>query len=582
MTASTIARALVSVYDKSGIARFARALVDELGVEVISTGGTAELLQREGVAVTSVESLTGCRPMLDGRVKTLHPAIHAAILADRDNPEHMRQLAESGIKPIDMVVVNLYPFEQTIARTGCTIEQAVEMIDIGGPCLLRAAAKNHRHVLTVCDPADYQRVIRWLADAESTLGAECRRTLAAKAFARTAAYDERVGDYLGAQPAIAPDNAAADATGGPFAGTKMWLLEKRVAARYGENPHQRAAVYDRVDDVGQSDAPRIAFDAPASLNNYLDAEAALQLCGDLARAAPPNSKRGLARPDGAIGLRPSPRLAGYACVLVKHNNPCGCGVADDPIESYRRAYLGDPNAAMGGVLACGFTVTHPVADAVMNSLSRWGKQAGAGAFFIEVWIAPSFEQDAVALIRTGRKWGQRVRLVRTPVASAVGTDALDLRSVSGGVLLQTRDDKGIESGGWNVVSRRRPTDREWGDLKLAWLCAKHARSNAVTLVRHGRLIGSGAGQTSRVVSCELAVHLARRNAHLSSGEGDTSHCVAASDGFFPFRDGPDVLLDAGVTAIIQPGGSKRDADTVAACDERGAACVLTGTRHFRH
>jgi len=806
MAAIAIKRALISVYDKTGIAEFARALVCEFGIEIISTGGTADLLKNEGVPVTLVEALTGFGAMLDGRVKTLHPAIHAAILADRDNPDHMRQLEDAGIKPIDMVVVNLYPFGDTIADPNCTFEQAIEMIDIGGPCMLRAAAKNHRHVLPVCGVDQYDDVLAMLRGSDFHCDPERIRMKAAIAFGLIRRYDHTVSDYL-ALSAMDFDME----TIRRFPPTYFHVLQKRCTARYGENPHQLAAVY-REDGSDEQFLSTKWLDpddqGPGSINNYLDADAALDLCADLTRAAPQGEPRASARaespdaenatqlqnlkhkgfhppdpsapcwlltwttygswlpgdergfvsrisegdadhpihntvdtpydadmgdmrasaeermagkpvrlsreqadialdslvatasrhgmnlicacimsnhihllcqaaerdgsellqlfkgsasrelgkrfalddaprwwtksgskrfvrarqsPELAVdyivsqkepllvgvfegwlgesevhrdrstaraeargsscdqvtarvevrGLRPSTHLHRYACVLVKHNNPCGCGVADDPIEAYRRAYLGDPSAAMGGILACNFSVNRAFAEAVMNSLSRWGKDVGSGAYFIEVWLAPSFDDDAVDLIRTSKQWGKRVRLLNVPVGSGIDSDTLDIRSITGGAVLQTRDTKGIEPDQWKVATRRAPTDREWCDLKLAWLCAKHAKSNAISLVRHGQLLASGAGQTSRVVSCELAIHLGRRNGHLTEG-GDMGHCVAASDGFFPFRDGPDFLMDAGVTAIIQPGGSKRDDDTIAACDERGVVCVITGTRHFRH
>jgi phosphoribosylaminoimidazolecarboxamide formyltransferase/IMP cyclohydrolase len=654
---STVRRALISVYDKTGIVEFARALHDEFGVEIISTGGTAKVLTEAGVPVTLVESITGFGELLDGRVKTLHPRIFAAILADRDDPEHMRQLAELGVAPIDMVVVNLYPFEKAVADPNCTFEQAIEMIDIGGVALLRAAAKNHRHVWAICVSGDesYAGVLVGLRGESGEVGDADRLQLklAVRSFSATKAYDHRIRDYLiGCAWDVSSDNVRR------FEPTKVLLLEKRAPARYGENPHQLAAIY-RDDSRSR---PRLALkhlrtDTPTSYNNALDADAALALCAELRRAAAQPWHRLLAGAAQANDATPTtgatettggapttgaPRIVGApsttrvppansrcsACCFIKHTNPCGVGVANDPLDAYRRAYLGDPNAAMGGVLACTFEVDAAFAIAVLETYDWLGKplkDAGAphapGGFFVEVWLAPSFTADAVALIRgtddpataesrptklgggeariaspPRKKWGQTVRLLAVGDMS-VEPDAgeLQYRSIAGGMLVQTPDLLGLNEEQWRVVTKRAPTQRELADLRLAWLIAKHTRSNAISIVRDGMLFGNGAGQMSRVMSCRVASWLARENGHLlvrgqgvvnrqqgqARGDG-VDGPVAASDAFFPFRDGPDILLDAGVTAIIQPGGSKRDDETIAACDERGAAMIFTGTRHFRH
>ncbi len=537
-------RALISVYDKTGLVAFARALQQELGFEILSTGGTARHLTDAGIAVRLVEDVTGFPEMLDGRVKTLHPRIHAAILADRDNPEHMRQLAEQGIQPIDLVVVNLYPFEDTVARPDCTLEQAIEMIDIGGPCLLRAAAKNHRHVRVVSGPGEYEGVLESLRSATDAQNSMPLR-LASRAFEQTCRYDAAIATWLTAHPQN-PDQAEFRAI----------HLRSREVLRYGENPHQQAEVCSL---FGLTEWLAAKTGGPdLSYNNLVDAGAALELCAELTRwygESPP-----------------------VAC-FIKHTNPCGVGVAEDAVEAYRRAYLGDPNAAMGGILAVNFRVDAAFAEAVMDSLQRWGKAAGAGAFFVEVWLAPSFGDDAVQVVRTRKPWGSRVRLMDVGDGmSMTGWPEHVIRSVPGNLLIQSRDAVGLNESEWRVVTDRAPDERELADLRLAWLVCKHTKSNAISICRDDTLIGNGAGQMSRVMSCRIATWAARENGHTEALAG----AVAASDAFFPFRDGPDILMDAGVTAIIQPGGSKRDEDVIRACNERRAAMIFTGTRHFRH
>ncbi len=576
MARKRIQRALIAVYDKTGVAEFARALADEFGIEIISTGGTAKHLRAAGVPVTLVEEVTGFPEMLDGRVKTLHPAIHAAILADRDNPDHLRQLSEQGIRPIDMVVVNLYPFEKTVADPNASPADAIEMIDIGGPCLLRAAAKNHEWVLPLCDPADFALVLSILRAA----GGVTRRFAAERAqcvFDLTRGYDLEVAAYLfrlfGEGPPPQPNVPRTSGIPARISG----LLKERVALRYGENPHQCAGLFDAdsfLPPGRRNCGPMLRGlalpgSAPISFNNCLDADAALGLCAELTRAGnlepPPNAPRGSTPP--AVAL------------FVKHANPCGVGVAADPIEAYRRAFLGDPNAAMGGILACNFDVTPLFAEFVLETYERFGKSAGAGGFFVEVWLAPDFDPAAVDIIRTRKKWGANVRLLAVgDLTAAPSPDEYVYRSIAGGMLVQTPDLVGLNEEQWRVVTKRPPDEREWADLRLAWLVAKHTRSNAISLCRDGMLIGNGAGQMSRVMSCRVATWLARDNGHGDRLRG----AAAASDAFFPFRDGPDLLLEAGVTAIIQPGGSKRDAETIAACDDRGAVMIFTSTRHFRH
>jgi len=634
-----IRRALISVYDKTGVVEFARALVDEFGIEIISTGGTAALLKESGIPVTLVEEITGFPEMLDGRVKTLHPKIHAAILADRDNPEHMRQLAAQGIKPIDMVVVNLYPFENTVADPNCTFEQAIEMIDIGGPCLLRAAAKNHRHVVVVCSSTlGYEHWLSAIRDAVSRNDwKDVLRTGAIGAFVDTCAYDARVAEWLSRN----------DHDGAPdFRFVSHWNWGR---LRYGENPHQHAELLGylgRVLDETSLVCANPDSESGISFNNYADAHAALELCKELTRAAdslcgtgfePVAKTRGRANGptggrDGEFAPSPAqrspfkkvsderhtrrnlphiqtpsgtnaPQSTGHrlqtgatqttsppaftntrtrtsaACAFIKHTNPCGVGVAADAIDAYRLAYSGDPNAAMGGVLACSFPIDAEFAKTVMETYDRWGKDAGAGGFFVEVWIAPAFDETATAVIRTTKAWGERVRLLAVgDMSAAPNLRELEYRSITGGMLVQARDLVGLNEAEWKVVTKRAPSESEISDLRLAWLIAKHTKSNAISICKDGMLIGNGAGQMSRVMSCRITTWLAKENRHEDKLRG----AAAASDAFFPFADGPNILMDAGVTALIQPGGSKRDQVVIDACDARGAATIFTGTRHFKH
>jgi len=556
MADQKIKRALVSVYDKTGVVEFARTLINEFGIEIISTGGTARLLKENGLAITLVEEVTGFPEMMDGRVKTLHPKIHAGILADRDNPEHMRQLAEQGIEPIDMVVVNLYPFEKTVADPDCSFEQAIEMIDIGGPCMLRAAAKNHKHVFVACDDSydDVLHLLRAMRDPNApTTPEDIRRRGAAQVFAKTSRYDARVREWLGQKEGMdRPDFSA------------LFLSAPEVL-RYGENPHQNAErrLHDDWSDSEFGEAELATAvdenDGELSYNNFVDGNAALELCKELTR--------GLCGDDHT------------ACVFIKHTNACGVGIAEDPLEAYRQAYLGDPNAAMGGILACSFTVNAEFAEAVMETYARWGKDAGAGGFFVEVWIAPDFDGEAIKLIREKKAWGRRARLMGVGDMTAAPDDQqVEYKSVVGGMLVQNRDLVGLNEEDWQVVTKRAPNDAEMNDMRLAWLVCKHTKSNAITICNDHALIGNGAGQMSRVMSCRIATWCARENGHAGSLAG----AVAASDAFFPFPDGPTILMDAGVTAIIQPGGSKRDEDTIKACDERNVAMIMTGTRHFKH
>ncbi len=568
MAELTIRRALIAVYDKTGIADFARALVSEFGVEIISTGGTARHLKEAGIPVTLVEEITGFPEMLDGRVKTLHPKIFAAILADRDNPEHMRQLREQGIEPIDMVVVNLYPFEKTVADPNCTFEQAIEMIDIGGPALLRAAAKNRKHVLAIASEAyepEYHEILERFRN--KTAGTQYYRTrCAAWSFEYVSLmYDKHVADYLYEQ---IPDDERRSKPRSTESSDEPppvcdWDATRVATLRYGENPHQKGWLYEPISGEweGGTGAPNLVLAKPIqgdmSFNNYVDADAALKLCAEIARLD-----------------------RGYTvAVFVKHTNPCGVAVDQDPIEAYRKAYLGDPTSAFGGVAALSTPVNGEIAEAIMETLDRWGRDIGQSAFFLEVLLAPSFEREAVEIIRKRKQWGERVRLI--PIADMMGvplSTEYDFKKISGGMLVQTPDSLGANASDWRSTKSKFPGVPCSLDQEIAWLICKHTKSNAISIVRDGMLIGNGAGQMSRVMSCRIAVWLANENGHAEKLVGS----VAASDAFFPFRDGPDTLMDAGVTAIIQPGGSKRDEEVIAACNERGVAMIFTGTRHFKH
>lgn len=568
MSKIKIKRALISVYDKTGIVDFARALVDEFDIEIISTGGTATLLKENKIPVTLVEEVTGFPEMMDGRVKTLHPKIHAGILADRDNPEHMKQLEEQGIKPIDMVVVNLYPFEKTVADPTCTFEQAIEMIDIGGPCMLRAAAKNHKHVLAMSEDntLGYEEFLQLFRSGKSITERNLAES-AYHAFCETAELDDRLTEYFGhfLRPEERLDKLYHETTeDSVFPQFCSWSGLIASLLRYGENPHQSGSLYEPLSgewDGGVDTAGLVlgsdVIQGAMSFNNYLDANAALEVCREVTWG--------------------NPKLS--VAVFIKHSNACGVGVSNSPLEAYRNAYLGDPSAAFGGVLAQNELVTAELAKNVMNTLDQWGRNVGAQGFFIEVWIAPQFEAEAVNAIRKMKKWGNRVRLIAAKdMVAPSNQQEFDFKKIVGGMLVQTRDTVGLNEDQWKVVSKRQPTDREMQDLRLAWLICKHTKSNAITICKDNMLIGNGAGQMSRVMSCRIATWLAKENGHKVKLKGS----VAASDAFFPFPDGPNLLIDAGVTAMIQPGGSKRDEDTIAACNERDVAMIFTGTRHFKH
>ena len=525
MSPRPIRRALLSVSDKTGLLDLARGLA-ALGVGLISTGGTRKALADAGLSVRDVADLTGFPEMLDGRVKTLHPHVHGGILAVRDNPEHVAVLKKHGIGFIDLVVCNLYPFEATVARPGAAHEEIVENIDIGGPTLVRAAGKNYHDVAVVADPGQYEAVLAEMRQNQGALTAETRERLAAAAFARIAAYDAAVAAYFARR-------AGGDAW--PAALDRRWA--KRCDLRYGENPHQKAAFY--VDPAGRRacvSTAEVLHGKELSFNNIVDLDSALNVVREFVQPA---------------------------AVVVKHNNPCGAAVSASLAEAFRKAYEGDPQSAFGGVLAFNQEVDEATAR-LATELNR----------FIECVIAPGFSEAALSLFTTRPTWKNSVRLLRTGPLDAAGRDVV-LRDVDGGVLAQTPDDRGPEEDFKDVqtATKRPPTGAEWADLRFAWAVCKHVKSNAIVLARDGMVVGVGAGQMSRVDSVHMAVRKAGERVKGS---------VLASDAFFPFRDNVDEAAKAGVTAVVQPGGSKRDADSIAACDEHGMAMVFTGFRHFRH
>ncbi|WP_182111951.1 MULTISPECIES: bifunctional phosphoribosylaminoimidazolecarboxamide formyltransferase/IMP cyclohydrolase [unclassified Actinotalea] len=527
-TRRPLRRALVSVYDKTGLAELATALHDA-GVEIVSTGSTASTIAAAGVPVTRVEEVTGFPECLDGRVKTLHPRVHAGLLADTRRPEHVAQLAELDVAGFDLMVGNLYPFAATVA-SGAAPDDVVEQIDIGGPSMVRAAAKNHPSVAVVVDPARYGEVVAALGAGGFTLAE--RRALAGAAFAHTAAYDVAVASWFAS--AYAPDAVGAESGFGAFAGA-TW--ERSAVLRYGENPHQRAALYVNPAAPGLAQAEQL-HGKEMSYNNYVDADAAWRAAHDHAEPA---------------------------VAIIKHANPCGIAVGPDVAEAHAKAHACDPVSAYGGVVAANRTVTAAMAEQL-------------SPVFTEVVLAPDFEPAALEVL-TRKK---NVRLLR--VAGPANTAPVEMRPVTGGVLLQTADrvDAVVEGGGddpaaWTLAAGRPADDATLADLAFAWRAVRAVKSNAILLARDGASVGVGMGQVNRVDSCRLAVERAN-----TGGAERARGAVAASDAFFPFADGLQVLLDAGVRAVVQPGGSVRDAEVVAAAAAAGVTLYLTGTRHFAH
>ena len=507
-------RALISVSDKRGIAPFAEGLIG-LGWEIISTGGTATALRAAGIAVTTVEDVTGFPELLDGRVKTLHPAVHAALLARRDSPQHTAAIAGRGIVPIDLIAVNLYPFQTTIARPGVSFADAVENIDVGGPSMLRSAAKNHEFVLPVVDPVDYPKVLDMLR--HGTVTPEARRDLAAKVFAHTAEYDAAIAGFLTPREEGLPKRLGVS-------------MERVQTLRYGENPTQRAALYVTQEPRGMRDLTQ-RQGKELSFNNLLDVDAAMWAVA-------------------CWSNRP-------ACSVVKHTTPCGIAVAASAVDAFRKARATDPLSAFGSVVALNTVVDRATAQAMSD-------------LFIEAVVAPSFHEEALAVFAAKKS----LRVMELPVSRGTGT--LDYKRVRGGFLVQDQFEFDPSDKEWAVATDRQPTEREWNDLRFAWAAVASVKSNAILLARDEMAVGIGAGQMSRVDAAYVAVHKARQAGH------DPAGSVLASDGFFPFADGVEQAAAAGVSAIVQPGGSVRDAEVIEAANRYGMAMVMTGRREFRH
>ncbi|HEY1433804.1 MAG TPA: bifunctional phosphoribosylaminoimidazolecarboxamide formyltransferase/IMP cyclohydrolase [Thermoanaerobaculia bacterium] len=515
-TALPVRRALISVHDKTGIADFARALSDA-GVRLVSTGGTAAHLKESGTPVGLVEELTGFPEILGGRVKTLHPKVFGGVLADESRDDHARDMKQEAIEAFDLVIVNLYPFEKTVAA-GKGRAEVVEMIDVGGPAMIRAAAKNHKRVAVVVDPSDYAAVLAEVRAGGTTLAT--RERLAARAFSRTAAYDAAIAGYFAAsvhEPRDFPENL-------------VFAFDRVGALRYGENPHQRAALY------GFRSAPADALvhfemlqGKELSFNNLLDLDSAVALARDFGE--------------------------GPAAVIVKHNNPCGVGIGETISEAFGRAFACDPLAAFGGIIAIRGKVDGALAALVLQH-------------FVEVVAADAFSEEALAFF--AKK--PNIRLLRVPV-SRTPAPGLDWKRIEGGLLVQDSDSETDQSAAWKLVSQRKPTAIERAACELAWKVARRVKSNAIVIANARQTIGIGAGQMSRVDSCRLAV---------TKPVLPIVNCGAASDAFFPFRDGVDILADAGVTAVVAPGGSIRDQEIIAAADERAMAFLIAPRRHFRH
>jgi phosphoribosylaminoimidazolecarboxamide formyltransferase/IMP cyclohydrolase len=544
-----IRRALISVSDKAGVVDLARAL-HELGAEIVSTGGTAAVVAAAGIPVTPIEALTGFPEMMDGRVKTLHPRVHGGLLGVRANAEHRRAMDEHGIAPIDLVCVNLYPFERTVGRGGVEEHEAIEQIDIGGPSMLRSAAKNFESVTVLTSPDQYESVLRELRAHDGCTSRPLRRALATAVFARTAAYDAAIATWL--ENRNARDHAATGVAEAAFPRTLRLAFPLQQELRYGENPHQQGAVYRDPDWVGPSVVgARLLHGKALSYNNLLDAAAALELVQDL------------------HDLGAGSRGASAACAVIKHTNPCGAALGATARAAFESAWAGDPLAAFGGIVAFGAPVDAATAAAMAE-----------GERFVEVVLAPSFEPDA--LERLQARW-KNARLLAVGPLGGPSPAALALRSVPGGMLAQERDAHPIRAASFAHAAGPAPDAAMLRDAEFLFTVAKHLKSNAVCIGRAGALLGAGAGQMDRLASCRNAVEKAR--AALARGDASAAQSaslVAASDAFFPFADGPALLADAGVRCIVHPGGSKRDQETLDLCAARGITCLVTGTRHFRH
>jgi phosphoribosylaminoimidazolecarboxamide formyltransferase/IMP cyclohydrolase len=511
-----IRRALLSVSDKRGVVDFARGLA-EIGVELISTGGTAQALRDAGLEVWAIEDFTGFPEIMDGRVKTLHPKLYAGLLAVRSNLEHLQQADQHGVELVDLVCVNLYPFERTAAQRGATDEEVIENIDIGGPTMIRAAAKNHAFTAVVVSPESYDAVLEELRSSDGLLSMPTREHLAGDAFALTARYDTAISRWFAEK-------------GEDFPPLMIRAFEKVVDLPYGENPHQRAAYYQQVGArmhvlsmVRQHHGKQLSF------NNLLDLDSARALSGDFEVPS---------------------------CAIVKHNNPCGAALGRTALEAYQRAFAGDPMSAFGGVIALNRAVDAELAEELSQQ-------------FIEVLFAPEYSDEALEILT--RK--ENIRILQNDERRLPNTAEPDIKQVTGGLLVQDRDSGNEERASMEVATQRQPTEQEWSDMLFAWRVCKHVRSNAIVLAKDLATLGIGAGQMSRVDSVRLSIEKA---------QSELQGAALASDAFFPFADGPELAVEAGITAVIQPGGSVRDDEVVAAADAAGVAMVLTRRRHFRH
>jgi phosphoribosylaminoimidazolecarboxamide formyltransferase / IMP cyclohydrolase len=524
MSLRTIRRALLSVSDKTGLVDFAKVLAS-FGVELISTGGTRKTLADAGLKVIDISELTGFPEMLDGRVKTLHPRVHGGILHVRDNPEHQTTIKEHRIQPIDMVVCNLYPFEATIAKPHAGHEEIIENIDIGGPSMVRSASKNYHGVAILTDSGQYDAIGEELKANNGALTLPTREKLAGAAFARTAAYDAAIAGYF------------AEKLGDAAAPARLTLsFQQKQKLRYGENPHQSAAFYtEPIVKHACVASAEVLHGKELSYNNILDLDSALNLVRE---------------------------FADPAAVVIKHNNPCGAATSSTLVEAFAHAYEGDPVSAFGGIL--GFN--HEVDEVTAMQITEPNR-------FIECVIAPTYSKAAFEILTTRPKWKASVRLLKTGALTKDAARGLDYRRVDGGLLVQTRDIEADDFALAKVVTKRTPSDAELADLKFAWIVAKHVKSNAIVLCKNRMLVGVGAGQMSRVDSTHVAVRKAN---------GREKGSVLASDAFFPFRDNVDQAAAAGITAIVQPGGSVKDQESTDACNEHGLAMIFTGVRHFRH
>ncbi|HAS6216229.1 TPA: bifunctional phosphoribosylaminoimidazolecarboxamide formyltransferase/IMP cyclohydrolase [Vibrio vulnificus] len=527
--ARPIRRALISVSDKTGIVEFAQALA-ERGVDILSTGGTARLLAEQGIAVTEVSDYTGFPEMMDGRVKTLHPKVHGGVLGRRGQDDEV--MAKHGINPIDMVVVNLYPFAETVAKEGCTLADAVENIDIGGPTMVRSAAKNHKDVTIVVNASDYHRVITEMDANDTSLTLETRFDLAIAAFEHTAAYDGMIANYFGTMVPSYGENKEGDEES-KFPRTFNQQFIKKQDMRYGENSHQAAAFYVEANPQEASVATTRQIQGKAlSYNNIADTDAALECVKEFNEPA---------------------------CVIVKHANPCGVALGKDILEAYNRAYQTDPTSAFGGIIAFNQELDAETATAIVERQ------------FVEVIIAPSVSAEAIEVVAAKKN----VRLLECGEWTTK-TTGFDVKRVNGGLLVQDRDQGMVSLDDLKVVSKRQPTEEELKDALFCWKVAKYVKSNAIVYSKGDMTIGVGAGQMSRVYSAKIAGIKA-------ADEGlQVEGCVMASDAFFPFRDGIDAAAEAGIKCVIQPGGSMRDDEVIAAADEHGMAMIFTGMRHFRH